>query len=189
MRFAAITMPLLFAFGAPAEATELHVPAGSGVVITFDLPTQPAEHNGFFMFAGFTARNGTVVKTELFDEAGLLGQTIGDYVFPLFTDPTNFHSGQPYAVDIDYSRLADGAAGAKLVLTVTDAVRGGYIQFDTANLKGQGLGNSGTFPGYGAVITSVTPFAAAVPEPTTAWLASLGLPLVFGVSRARAKRH
>jgi len=184
----ALTSAILASTHAVAAAADVHLQANERVEITFDLPAQPDSHSGFFMFAGFTAWNGTLVKTELFDEQGMLASTTGDYVFPLFTDPTNYHSGQPYAVDIDFSRLADGATGAKLVLTVLNSVPGAFISFNSNDLVGQGFGDSGTFSGFDAVVTSV--IASPVPETNTALLAGFGLAglLSLTASRRRAAR-
>jgi hypothetical protein len=175
--------------GCPSVHAEgLYLPAGSGVVITFDLPAQPVEHNGFIMFAPFVMYGAPVTGTQLFDEAGLLAKESGDGVFLQFVDPTSLHSGERYTINIDYSRLADGARGATLVLTVTSTVPGSFVYFDTADLRGWGFGDVATLPGHDAVVTSVVPFVATVPEPGLLWLLALGLSLVFGTSRARALR-
>jgi hypothetical protein len=158
--------------------------ANDRVVVTFDFPPQPSNHSGFHIFANFSLRNGTTVLTELFDEFGLLGRTTGAYVFPLFTDPTNVQSGQPYAVDIDFSRLADGAASARLVLTVQNSLPDAFIAFNTVDLFGVGFGNSGTSPGYGAVVTQVS--VSPVPEVSAALLTCVGLLCVLGVSASRS---
>jgi hypothetical protein len=184
---AAVTTLLCVGSGA-VHADPLYLPTGSGVVITFDLPPQPVEHNGFMLFANFGMHATTVVETQLFDEGGLLAQASGDGVFLRFTDPSSSFSGLLYSVDIDFSRLADGATGARLVLTVGGTGPDAYISFDTSDLRGWGFGDTGTLAGYDAVVTNVMPFTATVPEPGLLWMLVGGLPLVFGASRTRALR-
>lgn len=187
-RTVAAVATLLCIGSASVRADDLYLPIGSGVVITFDLPAQPAEHNGFMLAASFGMHATTVVETQLFDEAGLLAQKSGDGVFLRFTDPTSSWSGLRYSVDIDFSRLADGATGARLVLTVGGTGPNAYLTFDTADLYGWCFGDTGASAGYDAVITSVVPFAVPVPEPGILGMLAGGLPLLFAASRARALR-
>jgi hypothetical protein len=170
---ALVTAPIAF-------AERIYVDVGSGLEIVFSLPALDPSHNGFVMGAAEVYAVGTIVQASLYDEVGLLGTKVSEFIFPGFVDPSSPFSGKPSTVDIDFSRLADGTPQGRLVLIpleVPGIVSG--FEVDSDRIYGFGFSSPGIPAVFEASIISVSKFVTIVPEPRTLLMSLVGILVVF----------
>lgn len=185
VRILALMAGLLCSAQASAVPVIMTAGANNRLEVSFTVVSQPADHLTIWFYpASVTAFGSVDARTQLFDEAGLLGtgRTPDFNARAAFTDPSSYFAEQGATV-IDFGRIADGVSGGLFVFQIVAATPGASLQFDTDDFRAETFGNSGGFPPFYPTITNIA-VIAAVPEQGTTALLTIGL-AALGLARHR----